>query len=142
MLPVLPWVPVEPATNSAAILGSLPFARGSVSFSIPTSVVPIGAQGILVFSWAALSGVNPSLAYWHFASSLAGGQANWFSLLVAGDPTGRSVTCNSQAFWLPMPASRQLVVTLNLNDLPSASNRGEVEIHGYYPRPVRAGTDE
>ena len=128
-----PWVPVEPTTKRAAILGTLPFSRGLVSFTIPRSVVPDDATGILVFAWVSLSGVNPAFAFWHFASAVAGGPANWFSLAIAGDPTGQSVTCNSQEFWLPMPADRNLVVTLNLADLPSKANQGEVEIHGYYP---------
>lgn len=46
---------------------------------------------------------------------------------------GTSVSCNSQAFWLPTPVDAQLVVTLNVNDLPSTTNQGEVEIHGYIP---------
>ena len=71
MTGVAPWVPVEPTTNPAAILGPLPFDLGSVSMPIPTSVVPAGATGILVFAWAVLSGVNSALAYWHFASRLA-----------------------------------------------------------------------
>lgn len=130
------WIPVEPNKNAAAILGPLPLAMGSVTLSIPTTVVPTGAAGILVFAWAALSGKNPSLAYWHVGSTLADGTRNWFSLLVAGDPTGKSVACNSQAFWLPTPADGSLIVTLHANDLPSTTNRGEVEIHGYLPGPA------
>jgi hypothetical protein len=34
---------------------------------------------------------------------------------------------------LPQPANGNLIVTLFVNDLPSSGNRGEVEIHGYYP---------
>ncbi len=128
-----PWIPVEPSTTPAAILGPLPFKRGSVTLPIPRSVVPSSAGGILVFAWAALSGKNPPLAYWHFAARLPDGTGDWFSLLVAGDPTGQSVSCNSQAFWLPMPADGNLVVSLHVSDLPAAQNRGEVEIHGYYP---------
>ena len=105
---------------------------------IPTSVVPATATGILVFAWAALSGENPgapgkypTLAYWHVAAEVGPNRRNFFSLLVAGDPTGASVMCNSQAFWLPMPPTGVLTVTLNAADLTSPTNRGEVEIHGY-----------
>jgi hypothetical protein len=101
--------------------------------TIPASVVPPGAMGILIFAWAALSGVNSSLAYWHFASSTGSGGGNWFSLMAAGDPTGSTVSCNSQAFWLPMPVDGTLVVTLTGSGLTSSTNQGEVEIHGYYP---------
>jgi hypothetical protein len=135
---VAPWISVEPNKNSAAILGPLPFNRGSVIYSIPTSVVPPSATGILVFAWAALSGKNAPLAYWHFSTLLADGSRNWFSLLVAGDPSGQSVTSNSQAFWLPAPVDGKLTVTLFASDLASASNHGEVEIHGYYPGTVEA----
>jgi len=130
---VAPWISVEPNKIPAAILGPLPFKRGSVTLAIPGAAVPATATGILVFAWAALSGKNAPLAYWHFASTLADGSQNWFSLLVAGDTNGQSVSCNSQAFWLPQPADGKLIVTLFANDLSSASNRGEVEIHGYYP---------
>lgn len=88
MSAVTPWVSVEPSTNPAAILGSLPFVRGTVVLAIPATVVPDDASGILVFAWSALSGVNADLAYWHFAVNLADGGQNWFSLLVAGDPAG------------------------------------------------------
>jgi len=126
------WIPVEPNKNAAAILGQLPFRRGSVELAIPKTVVPDGATGILVFVWATLSGKNSPFAYWHVMSE-ADGRRDFFSLLVAGDPTGASVTCNSQAFWLPMSASRRLTVTLHVADLPSSRNQGEVEIHGYTP---------
>lgn len=126
---------MEPSTNPAAILGSLPFTLGPVTLPVPTTVVPTNATGILVFAWAALSGANPAVAYWHVASTLADGTQNWFSLLVVGDPNG-GVTCNSQEFWLPPTVTGNLIVTLYANDLPSASNRGEVEIHGY-----RTGAD-
>ena len=85
-----------------------------------------------MFAWTILTGVNPHAAYWHIASAVAGADANWFSLLIAGDPSGASVVCNSQAFWLPAPADGTLVVTLNAHDLPSPTNQGMVEIHGYY----------
>lgn len=111
---------------------------GSVALPIPASVVPATAAGILVFAWAALSGKNASLAYWHFASETTDGRHDFFSLLVAGDPTGASVMCNSQAFWLPMPRDSTLTVTLHAADLLSATNRGEVEIHGYSPGPTSA----
>jgi hypothetical protein len=136
MIRVPPWVPVQPSTNPAAILGNLPFAKGSVTLAIPESVVPCDATGILVFAWAVLSGENPSRAYWHIASANADGSSGFFSLFVGGDPKGSSVTCNSQAFWLPPPVDGSLVVTLNLNDLPSGTNKGEVEIHGYIPGPA------
>jgi len=132
------WIPVEPNKNPAAILGPLPFKRGSVTLSIPTSVVPATATGILVFAWAALSGKNPGnagstppLAYWHVAAEVGPSRRDFFSLLVAGDPTGASVMCNSQAFWLPMPRDASLTVTLHAADLTSPTNNGEVEIHGY-----------
>jgi hypothetical protein len=131
------WIPVEPNKNSAAILGPLPFRRGSKTLAIPASVVPVGATGLLVFAWAALSGKNSPLAYWHFVSEVEG-RRDFFSLLVAGDPTGASVMCNSQAFWLPMPPSRNLIVTLHAADLPSPTNKGEVEIHGYSPGPTQS----
>jgi hypothetical protein len=130
---VAPWISVEPNKTPAAILGPLPFKRGSVTLSIPRTVVPASATGILVFVWAALSGKNAPLAYWHVASTLADGSRNWFSILVAGDPSGQSVACNSQAFWLPQPTDGNLIVTLFANDLLSSGNRGEVEIHGYSP---------
>lgn len=132
---IAPWIPVEPSTVPAAILGPLPFKRGAVKLPIPRSVVPATAGGILVFAWAALSGKNPPLAYWHVTAGLADGTGDWFSLLVAGDPTGQSISCNSQAFWLPMPDDGSLVVSLHASDLPAPQNRGEVEIHGYYPGP-------
>ena len=138
MFRVAPWISVEPSKNPAAILGPLPFTRGSLTFSIPDTVVPTSATGILVFAWAALAGKNAPLAYWHFSTLLADGSRNWFSLLVAGDPSGQSVTCNSQAFWLPAPTDGTLTVTLFANDLASPANQGEVEIHGYYPGLVEA----
>ena len=134
---IAPWVPVEPNTNSAAILGKLPLRQGSVTFRIPTTVVPAGATGILVFAWVILTGVNSPFAYWHFVSRAGVRRQNWFSMLIAGDPTGRSTTANSQAFWLPMPTDRNLTVTLFKNDLTSSTNQGEVEIHGYYPGSAR-----
>jgi len=128
---VAPWTPVFPADTPAAILGDLPFEAGTTSFAIPNAVVPPDASGILVFAWAALRGVNPSAAYWHVSSGPAGSDAVFFSLLVAGDPAGASVVCNSQEFWLPMPADGALTVTLAPNDLPSPANEGQLEIHGY-----------
>ena len=130
---VVPWTPVSPSLNPAAILGDLPFAQGSVILPIPQSVVPSGATGILVFAWAVLRGVNPNPAYWHFAVATSERQTNWFSLLIAGNSKDAGAVCNSQAFWLPAPIDGTLVVTLNANDLPSPSNEGEVEIHGFYP---------
>lgn len=130
---VAPWISVEPSTNPDALLGNLPLTQGTVTFAIPQSVVPDGATGILVFAWASLSGVNPSVAWWHVGVPVNATAQNWFSLLIAGDPKGTSVTVNSQAFWLPMPANRSLSVTLFVNDLPSPTNEGTVEIHGYCP---------
>lgn len=103
-----------------------------MTFRIPTSVVPTGSSGILVFAWVLLSGQNAPFAYWHFETRVGGTRADWFSMLIAADPKG-SVTCNSQAFWLPMPVDGNLTVKLFYNDLSSAANRGQVEIHGYYP---------
>lgn len=128
---ITPWVPVLPGETPDAILGTLPFVAGSVSFTIPESVVPPDATGILVFAWAALRGANPAAAYWHVAAAAAGAAPVFFSLLVVGDPTGAGIVCNSQEFWLPMPESGALTVTLAPNDLPSAANEGQVEIHGY-----------
>ena len=103
-----------------------------------TALVKLSVKMPVVFAWAALSGKNAPLAYWHFSTLLADGSRNWFSLLVAGDPSGQSVTSNSQAFWLPAPVDGKLTVTLFASDLASASNHGEVEIHGYYPGTVEA----
>jgi hypothetical protein len=130
---VAPWISVEPNKTPAAILGPLPFKRETVALAIPRTVVPANAGGILIFAWVGLSGKNAPFAYWHFASTLADGSQNWFSMLIAGDTTGQSVTSNSQAFWLPQPADGKLIVTLFANDLTSPSNGGQVEIHGYYP---------
>jgi hypothetical protein len=130
---VAPWIPVEPSTNPQAILGPLPFTQGSVSYTIPSDVVPDNATGILVFAWTALTGVNPGKAWWHFAVNVGDGTQNWFSMLVAGDPSGVTVTSSSQVFWLPFPSDRQLEVTLFANDLPSGMNDGGVEIHGFLP---------
>lgn len=130
---VSPWISVEPSTNPQAILGPLPFTRGSVTYTIPEAVVPDEASGILVFAWTALAGMNPGKAWWHFAVNVNGGMQNWFSMLVAGDPTGGTVQSSSQVFWLPFPSDRQLEVTLFANDLPSGRNDGGVEIHGFLP---------
>ena len=138
---VASWISVEPSANPAAILGPLPFVGGEKVYPLPASVVPPNAEGILIFAWAALAGVNTSLtggkaplAYWHFASALPDGSHNWFSLIVAGNSVaGGGVQCNSQAFWLPMPRDRCLRVTLTGGPLSSPVNQGEVEIHGYYP---------
>lgn len=138
---VQPWISVSPGDNPQAILGNLPFTIGSVTLPIPESVVPSNATGILVFAWTALSGKNPdpgtttNTAFWHIASTSAGGVTNWFSLFIVGDPTGASITTNAQEFWLPMPADGTLTVTLHTNNLPSPTNKGEVEIHGYTTTP-------
>ena len=140
---IAPWIPFEPTTSNGGILGSLPLNPGSVSFPIPSSVVPSGAGGVLVFAWARLSGVNPKIAYWHVGASVASGTQDWFSLLVASDPANQTFVCNSQAFWLPMPEDGRLTVTLLVPE-PRPIKRpgeaeiqgyGEVEIHGYYPGP-------
>ena len=130
---VAPWTSVEPNENKAALLGVLPFAQGTLAYPIPPSVVPDRATGILVFAWAALAGVNADLAWWHFAVNVSDRSQNWFALLVAGDPGGSRIAATSQAFWLPFPSDRTLYVTLARNDLTSPTNRGTVEIHGYYP---------
>jgi hypothetical protein len=129
----MPWIAVEPSSNPAALLGHLPFSQGTATFSIPESVVPDGATGILVFTCAQLSGANPADAWWHVGVNVGTGAPNWFALQISGDPSGSSITVNSQAFWLPMPADRTVWATLFKNDLPSPSNVGAVEIHGYYP---------
>ena len=136
MAGVAPWRSVEPSENGEAILGSLPFAQSTVAYTIPSTVVPDGATGILVFAWAALTGVNAAVAWWHFAVNVGGGSQNWFSMLVAGDPDGGTTAGNSQAFWLPFPFDRTLYVTLAANNLMSPANVGTVEIHGYYPGPA------
>ena len=133
MTGIQPWVSVYPAQNPAAILGDLPMKQGTVTFEIPTSVVPSDATGILVFAWCAITGENPGGGYWHVAVNVPGGQ-NWFSLIVVGSPSTEGATAfNSQAFWLPMPSDGTLSTTFAGSDLPSRSNRGEVEIHGYMP---------
>ncbi len=131
---VTPWVSVEPNDNPAAILGNLPFVAGTQSFQIPTDVVPADATGILVFLWASLSGKNPPFGFWHASVNIGGGQSNWFSLLVAGDPAGHSVAANSQAFWLPMPVDGLVSVTFFADaTFASSTNSGQIEIHGYRP---------
>ena len=133
MTGIQPWVAVYPAQNPPAILGDLPMKPGTVTFEIPTSVVPSDATGILVFAWCAITGDNPGGGYWHVGVNVPGGQ-NWFSLMVVGSRfTERATVFNSQAFWLPMPSDGTLSVTLNGSNFPSAGNRGEVEIHGYIP---------
>lgn len=143
MYRIAPWIAFEPTSSNGGILGSLPLKPGSVTFSIPDSVVPSGAGGILVFAWARLSGLNPKVAYWHVGATVAGGTQDWFSLLVASDPVNQTFVCNSQAFWLPMPVDGQLTVTLFVpvprpGEGPGEADiqgYGEVEIHGYYPGP-------
>ena len=129
MFRVAPWIPVEPSKVGAAILGKLPLIPGAKVFRVPTAVVPADAGGILIFAWARFGGSNPSFAYWHVGAALGDGTENWFSLLVTTD--GDTV-CNSQAFWLPMPADGIIVVRLYAA-APLSSCDGEVEIHGYYP---------
>lgn len=133
MTGVSPWISVEPSTNSAAILGPLPFTPGSVTYAIPASVVPASATGILVFAWYAVWGEIGQPGWWHFAVNLKDGTQNWFSLMVAGAPAQNVSPCNSQTFWLPMPADGALQVTFFNGQLPVAGCQGGVEIHGYYP---------
>lgn len=129
---VIPWVSVEPNDFPAAMLGNLPFTAGTSTFVLPPTVVPSDATGILVFMWASLAGVNPPFGFWHASVNVGEGHTNWFSLLVAGDPNGRSVAANSQAFWLPMPVDGLLSVTFFANEpFASSLNAGQVEIHGY-----------
>jgi hypothetical protein len=130
---VAPWIPVEPNKNGAAILGKLPLKPGAKVFRVPSTVVPSSAGGILIFAWARFAGPNPPLAYWHVGARLADGTENWFSLLVA---SGGDTVCNSQAFWLPMPADGTVVVRLYAA-APLSNCDGEVEIHGYYPGTVQ-----
>lgn len=89
-----------------------------------------------MFAWVALRGKNAPIAYWHMAAAQEQRASCWFSLLISGDTTGNSVVCNSQEFWLPYPADGKLEVTLHLADLTSPNNRGQVEIHGYYPATI------
>ena len=129
MFRVAPWIPVEPSKVGAAILGKLPLKPGTKVMPVPSTVVPAGAGGILMFAWARFAGPNPPFAYWHVGARLADGTENWFSLLVTSD--GGTV-CNSQVFWLPMPADGNIVVRLYAA-APLSNCDGEVEIHGYYP---------
>jgi hypothetical protein len=131
---ITPWTSVYPADTPAAILGNLPMKQGTVSFAVPTSVVPADAAGILVFAWCAITGSNPGMGYWHVSVNLSGGGANFFSMIVVGAPHGERPTLfNSQAFWLPMPSDGNVNVTLAGADFPGPGNEGEVEIHGYLP---------
>lgn len=134
MASIAPWIPVEPSSNPAAILGPLPFVPGSVTYEIPPGVVPPSATGILVFAWYAVAGEIPQPGWWHFAVNLEGGTQNWFSLMVAAGTTSQPVSpCNSQVFWLPMPVDGALQVTFFNGQLPSEGCQGGVEIHGFYP---------
>jgi hypothetical protein len=131
---ITPWISVEPNDVPGAILGALPMATGSITFQIPTSVVPSDATGMLVLTWVATSGANPGGSFWHFTVNPKIGSRNWFSMLVVGNPTPTdTVSYNSQAFWLPMPADGALEVTLMGAPLTGGMNNGQVEIHGYYP---------
>lgn len=134
MFRVAPWIPVEPSRIGAAILGKLPLKPGAKLFTVPQSVVPANAGGMLMFAWARFAGPIPPFAYWHVGSRLADGTENWFSLLVTSN--GGTV-CNSQAFWLPMPDDGNIVVRLYAS-APLANCDGEVEIHGYYPGPEQS----
>lgn len=133
MSPVAPWISVEPSSNPAAILGPLPRAPGSVTYDIPTSVVPASPTGILIFATYAVFGRISKPGWWHFAVNLEGGGQNWFSLMIAAATTSQDVSaCNSQTFWLPAPRDGKLEVAFFNGELPPASAfRGEVEIHGY-----------
>lgn len=131
---VEPWISVEPSSNPAAILGTLPFAPGSRTYDIPVTVVPASATGILVFAWYAVFGQISQPGWWHFAVNLEGGTQNWFSLMVGAATTSQDVSpCNSQTFWLPMPSDGKLQVTFFNGQLPPDGCRGSVEIHGYSP---------
>ena len=133
MTEITPWVAVYPAENSAAILGNLPMTIGTASYSLPSSVVPPDATGILVFAWCAITGDNPGAGYWHVSVNLPGGGENFFSLMAVGAPQiERATIFNSQAFWLPMPADGFVYVTLGGANFPG-NNVGQVEIHGYMP---------
>jgi len=133
MTEITPWVAVYPAENSAAILGNLPMTMGTASYSLPSSVVPPDATGILVFAWCAITGSNPGAGYWHVSVNLPGGGENFFSLMAVGAPQiERATIFNSQAFWLPMPADGFVYVTLGGANFPG-NNVGQVEIHGYMP---------
>jgi len=139
MAAISPWIAVSPAGNPDAILGNLPMAVGTVTYDLPTSVVPADATGILVFVWCAISGANSGGGYWHTAVTLADGSQNWFSLLAVGTQQAeRVVLFNSQAFWLPMPDDAKVSVTLAGSSFPG-SNKGQVEIHGYMPGSNRQG---
>jgi hypothetical protein len=135
MTSVAPWISVEPSSIPAAILGPLPIAPGSVAYDLPTSVVPASATGILVFAWYAVFGRISRPGWWHFGVNLEGGAQNWFSLMVAGATLSAEVSaCNSQTFWLPMPADGKLQVTFFNGQLPWAAGfESSVEIHGYSP---------
>jgi hypothetical protein len=130
-----PWVSVSPGAIPEAILGNLPFKKGTVIFDIPETVVPKNANGILVFVWVSTTGKNDGPAYWHMEVNIGEGKTNWFSLLCyPKSPIQKKANSyNSQSFWLPMPVDQKLSVTLYKNDLPGKNNAGEVEIHGYYP---------
>jgi len=134
-MPDIPaWVSVYPTDNPAAILGKLPMRPGTVTFPIPTSVVPSDATGILVFAWCAITGKNVGAGYWHMAVNIPDGAQNFFSLMVVGSAGAESATVfNSQAFWLPMPTDGALSVTLAGAKFPDPGNGGEVEIHGFMP---------
>lgn len=131
---IAPWISVYPADIPAAILGNLPMTEETVSYPIPSSVVPVDATGILVFAWCSITGLNPGAGYWHVSVNVPNGGANFFSLMVVGAPhLERSTLFNSQAFWLPMPSDGNINVTLGGSDFPSPANAGAVEIHGYIP---------
>ncbi len=132
---ITPWVSVEPLRTPRAILGPLPMVPGATTtFTIPSSVVPASATGILIFAWASIAGANGNgVSFWHFVVNVALRRQNFFSLLVEGRPEPSATCVNSQAFWLPMPGDGNLQVTLFGASLPSPHNHGEVEIHGFYP---------
>ena len=131
---VAPWIPVEPATKPAAILGPLPLTRESVVYPIPASVVPPDATGIMLFAWYAAAGPVPLPGWWHCAVNVGGGAQNWFSVMIASvDPVQPVTLCNSQVFWLPMPVDGVLTVTFYAGALLPGTCTGGVEIHGYCP---------
>jgi hypothetical protein len=135
MTSVAPWIPVEPSSIPAAVLGVLPTGPESVAYDIPASVVPASATGIMVFAWYAVFGRIEKPGWWHFAVNLESGVQNWFSLMLAGaPPTYEVAACNSQAFWLPMPVDGKLQVTFFNGQLPPLNGFvSGVEIHGYSP---------
>jgi hypothetical protein len=127
-----PWIPVEPARDRRAILGTLPVIAGtSVQYPLPAGLVPPDACRLLAFIWARVQGPAPTAMYWHVSVTVGDALQNWFSLLVPGDPTRGSVTGGSQAFWVPMPVDQAVTVSFHAPAAVAATIEGSVEIHGY-----------